>query len=171
MWLEATDSFYKKLNRTAKECELSRYEALSRDRIFATGSTGAELSPEQKHQESWTIGGVSANHGTSISELLGDTQPGREAQTGQKECASPVDAWRRPPLGGSLVFSCRLGSIALVAIAGTIENADGVGLELDSDLLDRMLDRFLAARDMDGSIVFARAEFALHEHQSALQQA
>ncbi|HEX4165811.1 MAG TPA: hypothetical protein VHZ55_10085, partial [Bryobacteraceae bacterium] len=30
VWLEATDSFYKKLNRIAKECNLSRYEALSR---------------------------------------------------------------------------------------------------------------------------------------------
>ena len=30
VWLEATESFYKKLNRIAKECELSRYEALSR---------------------------------------------------------------------------------------------------------------------------------------------
>lgn len=28
VWLEATESFYKKLNRIAKECELSRYEAL-----------------------------------------------------------------------------------------------------------------------------------------------
>ena len=30
VWLEATDSFYKKLNRIAKECNLPRYEALSR---------------------------------------------------------------------------------------------------------------------------------------------
>lgn len=30
VWLEATDSFYKKLNRIAKECGVSRYEALSR---------------------------------------------------------------------------------------------------------------------------------------------
>src|SRR4051812_6112763 len=30
VWLEATDSFYKKLNRIAKGCNLSRYEALSR---------------------------------------------------------------------------------------------------------------------------------------------
>jgi hypothetical protein len=29
-WLEATESFYKKLNRIAKACELSRYEALSK---------------------------------------------------------------------------------------------------------------------------------------------
>lgn len=30
VWLEATDSFYKKLTRIARLCELSRYEALSR---------------------------------------------------------------------------------------------------------------------------------------------
>ena len=29
-WLEATNSFYKKLNRIARECHLSRYDALSR---------------------------------------------------------------------------------------------------------------------------------------------
>ena len=30
VWLEATDSFYKKLNRMARECHLSRYDALRR---------------------------------------------------------------------------------------------------------------------------------------------
>jgi len=30
VWLEATQSFYRKLNRIAKQCELSRYEALSK---------------------------------------------------------------------------------------------------------------------------------------------
>jgi len=30
VWLEATDSFYKKLNRIARACHLSRYDALSR---------------------------------------------------------------------------------------------------------------------------------------------
>jgi len=30
VWLEATESFYKKLNRIANECDLSRYKALSR---------------------------------------------------------------------------------------------------------------------------------------------
>ena len=30
VWLEATESFYKKLNRIAKECELSRYEPCAR---------------------------------------------------------------------------------------------------------------------------------------------
>ena len=36
VWLEATESFYKKLNRIAKECQLSRYEALSKglDALF-----------------------------------------------------------------------------------------------------------------------------------------
>jgi hypothetical protein len=30
VWLQATDSFYKKLNRIAKQCGISRYEALRR---------------------------------------------------------------------------------------------------------------------------------------------
>ena len=30
VWLEATESFYNKLNRIANECDLSRYKALSR---------------------------------------------------------------------------------------------------------------------------------------------
>ncbi|HSU33688.1 MAG TPA: hypothetical protein VLJ11_20840 [Bryobacteraceae bacterium] len=30
VWLEATESFYKKLNRIAKQCDLTRYDALSR---------------------------------------------------------------------------------------------------------------------------------------------
>jgi hypothetical protein len=30
VWLHATESFYKKLNRVAKECGVARYEALSR---------------------------------------------------------------------------------------------------------------------------------------------
>jgi hypothetical protein len=30
VWLEATESFYKKLDRIARLCEVSRYEALSR---------------------------------------------------------------------------------------------------------------------------------------------
>ena len=30
VWLEATESFYKKLNRVAKQCDISRYEALSK---------------------------------------------------------------------------------------------------------------------------------------------
>jgi len=30
VWLEAIDFFYKKLNRIARECQVSRYDALSR---------------------------------------------------------------------------------------------------------------------------------------------
>src|SRR4051794_14753776 len=30
VWLEATECFYKKLNRIAKQCNFSRYQALSR---------------------------------------------------------------------------------------------------------------------------------------------
>jgi hypothetical protein len=44
VWLHATESFYKKLNRIAKQCGLNRYDALSRgldalprsaDKLFA----------------------------------------------------------------------------------------------------------------------------------------
>jgi hypothetical protein len=30
VWIEATQSFYKKLNRIAKDCKLTRYQALSK---------------------------------------------------------------------------------------------------------------------------------------------
>ena len=30
VWLEATEAFYKKLGRIAKQCEISRYTALSK---------------------------------------------------------------------------------------------------------------------------------------------
>ena len=37
VWLEAIESFYKKLNRIAKQCELSRYEALRRASMPCSG--------------------------------------------------------------------------------------------------------------------------------------
>jgi hypothetical protein len=40
VWLEATESFYKKLNRIAKECGLSRYEA----------SAGGSMRCFEKHR-------------------------------------------------------------------------------------------------------------------------
>jgi hypothetical protein len=46
VWLEATESFYKKLNRIAKQCELSRYEALSKGLDLGPRNRGPELCPE-----------------------------------------------------------------------------------------------------------------------------
>jgi len=39
VWPEATESFYKKLNRIANDCRLSRYEALSRGLDALLGET------------------------------------------------------------------------------------------------------------------------------------
>ena len=55
-------------------------------------------------------------------------------------------------------------------VAGAIEKPDGVGLKFDGEQLNHMLDRLLAARHLDGAIVFARGEFALHENVCAFGQ-
>ena len=47
VWLEATESFYKKLNRIAKQCEVSRYDALSKGLdALLRGNTNTKLGLE-----------------------------------------------------------------------------------------------------------------------------
>lgn len=75
VWLEATDSFYKKLNRIAKECELSRYEALSKglDALFRkiqirTSALNRNIkSPSQSEVFRRIMGQVSRNYWASVS--------------------------------------------------------------------------------------------------------
>ena len=62
-------------------------------------------------------------------------------------------------------FRCRC--FTRTGIAGVVEKADGVGLWFDSQLLNHMLDRFLAVGHLEGAIVFARGEFSLHEDMCA----
>ncbi len=45
VWLEATESFYRKLNRVADECSLTRYEALSRGLDALVREIRVERSP------------------------------------------------------------------------------------------------------------------------------
>ena len=52
VWLHATESFYKKLNRIAKQCELSRYEALSRGLDALLRETQIRQSPLNKNIKS-----------------------------------------------------------------------------------------------------------------------
>ena len=52
VWLHATESFYKKLNRIAKHCELSRYEALSRGLDALFRETQIRQSPLNKNIKS-----------------------------------------------------------------------------------------------------------------------
>src|ERR1700757_653755 len=75
VWLHATESFYKKLNRVAKECGLARYEALSRglDALLReTEIRNSALnrnikSPSQSEVFRRTMGQVSRNYWASVS--------------------------------------------------------------------------------------------------------
>jgi hypothetical protein len=75
VWLEATESFYKNLNRIAKECELSRYEALSkgldallREAQVRNSSLNKNIkTPGQSEVFRRTMGQVSRNYWAMIS--------------------------------------------------------------------------------------------------------
>lgn len=75
VWLEATESFYKKLNRIARECELSRYEALSRGLDALRREIELRNSPLNRNIKSAaqsevfrrTMGQVSRNYWATVS--------------------------------------------------------------------------------------------------------
>lgn len=75
VWLEATDSFYKKLNRIAKECNVSRYEALSQGLDSLLRETQIRNSPLNRSIKSAgqsevfrrTMGQVSRSYWATIS--------------------------------------------------------------------------------------------------------
>jgi len=75
VWLEATDSFYKKLNRIATVCELSRYEALSRGLDALLREMEVRNSPLNRNVKSpgqsevfrRTMGQVSRNYWATVS--------------------------------------------------------------------------------------------------------
>ena len=76
VWLEATESFYKKLNRIAKACDLSRYQALSkgldalmREREIRNSALNQKIkSPSQSEVFRRTMGQVSRNYWATVSE-------------------------------------------------------------------------------------------------------
>jgi hypothetical protein len=75
VWLHATESFYKKLNRIAKECGLPRYEALSkgldallRETEIRNSALNHNIkSPSQSEVFRRTMGQVSRNHWATVS--------------------------------------------------------------------------------------------------------
>jgi hypothetical protein len=75
VWLEATESFYKKLNRIANECDLSRYEALSKGLSALLRETQVRnsalnrniRSPSQSEVFRRTMGQVSRNYWATVS--------------------------------------------------------------------------------------------------------
>jgi hypothetical protein len=75
VWLEATACFYKKLNRIAKQCNLSRYQALSRglDALLREAEVRNSAlnrnikSPGQSEVFRRTMGQVSRNYWATVS--------------------------------------------------------------------------------------------------------
>ena len=75
VWLHATESFYKKLNRVAKECGLTRYDALSRGldallreiEIRNSALNRNIKSPSQSEVFRRTMGQVSRNYWATVS--------------------------------------------------------------------------------------------------------
>jgi hypothetical protein len=75
VWLHATESFYKKLNRIAKQCGLTRYDALSRGLDALLRETEIRNSPLNRNIKSpsqsevfrRTMGQVSRNYWATVS--------------------------------------------------------------------------------------------------------
>lgn len=75
VWLEATESFYKKLNRIAKHCEISRYDALSKGLDALLRETQVRnsalnrnvKSPAQSEVFRRTMGQFSRNYWATVS--------------------------------------------------------------------------------------------------------
>ena len=75
VWLHATESFYKKLNRIAKECQLSRYEAISRGldalrremEVRNSALNRNIRSPAQSEVFRRTMGQVSRNYWSTVN--------------------------------------------------------------------------------------------------------
>jgi hypothetical protein len=75
VWLHATESFYKKLNRIAKQCGLTRYDALSRGLDALLRETEIRTSPLNRNIKSPSqsevfrrkMGQVSRNYWATVS--------------------------------------------------------------------------------------------------------
>jgi len=75
VWLHATESFYKKLNRVASECKLSRYEAITRGldalrremEVRNSALNQTIKSPAQSEVFRRTMGQVSRNYWATVS--------------------------------------------------------------------------------------------------------
>ena len=88
VWLEATESFYRKLNRIAKQCELSRYEALSRgldalrreSEVRNSALNRNIKSPAQSEVSRRTMGQVSRNYWATVNEEEKRARARRSAQ-------------------------------------------------------------------------------------------
>jgi hypothetical protein len=94
VWLEATDFFYKKLNRIARECHLSRYDALGRgldallreNDVRNSALNRSIKSPAQSEVFRRTMGQVSRNYWATISTEEKRARGRRSAQARWDRC-------------------------------------------------------------------------------------
>lgn len=95
VWLQATESFYRKLNRVATECGLSRYETLNSGLDAVLRETRKEQSPlnsgiksaKQRELFRKTMGQVSRKYWASLSpeEKRVRAQKGANARWSQRK--------------------------------------------------------------------------------------
>ena len=96
VWLHATESFYKKLNRVANKCGMPRYEALSRGldallrehQIQTSPLNKAIKSPGQSEVFRRTMGQVSRKYWATVSAEEKRLRGQRSARARWKEKAS-----------------------------------------------------------------------------------
>lgn len=94
VWLEATDTFYKKLNRIANQCGLSRYEALSRgldalrrEAELRNSALNRNIkSPAQSEVFRRTMGQVSRNYWATVSAEEKRARARKSAQARWRRC-------------------------------------------------------------------------------------
>ena len=101
VWLHATESFYKKLNRIAKQCGLNRYDALSRglDALLReTEIRNSALnrnikSPSQSEVFRRTMGQVPRNYWATVSaeEKRARAQKSANARWNRKSLMETVE--------------------------------------------------------------------------------
>jgi hypothetical protein len=95
VWLEATESFYRKLDRVAKQCQISRYEALSkgldalvREAQIRNSALNRNIkSPAQSEVFRRTMGQVSRNYWASVGleERRERARKGAHARWGRRD--------------------------------------------------------------------------------------
>jgi hypothetical protein len=110
VWLEATQSFYRKLNRIAKICELSRYEALSkgldallREAEIRSSALNRNIkSPAQSEVFRRTMGQVSRNYWESWTGRAPRTSPKKRSCTMEPSrsiCRREMSLWTQGDCG------------------------------------------------------------------------
>lgn len=100
VWLEATESFYRKLNRVAEECELTRYEALNRGldalvreiRMERSPLNGVAVTRQESATFRKTMGNVARKYWATVSKEEKRARAQKSAQARWAKVKKSADA-------------------------------------------------------------------------------